>query len=106
MSRPSAGLRLLRSLPAAPLVLLLVAGCRDGAELPLAPDNMDQAAPPTALAFRQLDAGTLHTCGVTIDDRAWCWGSSGGALGTGSADGSLKPVAVAGDHRFLDVHAG
>ena len=35
---------------------------------------------PTAVLgghlFRQVSAGSNHTCGVTTDDRAYCWGSN------------------------------
>ncbi|HEX2217571.1 MAG TPA: hypothetical protein VHG35_02120 [Gemmatimonadales bacterium] len=57
-------------------------------------------------AFRQVTAGLYHTCGVTTDDRAWCWGSNGGALGDGTLETRRTPVPVAGSLRFRQVSAG
>jgi alpha-tubulin suppressor-like RCC1 family protein len=58
--------------------------------------------------FRQLDAGTSHTCGVTYTDRkAYCWGSNGsGELGDGTISNRLKPTAVAGGRQFRQVSIG
>ena len=65
------------------------------------------------LSFRHVSAGGLHTCGVTTDYRAYCWGNNGyaggadGALGDGTKGNTrLTPVAVAGAHRFRQVTAG
>jgi alpha-tubulin suppressor-like RCC1 family protein len=68
------------------------------------------------LSFRQISAGDLHTCGVTTDDRAYCWGANsdfgfgvdgGGQLGDGTTVSQrVKPTAVAGGLRFLEVSAG
>jgi alpha-tubulin suppressor-like RCC1 family protein len=56
-----------------------------------------------ALWFRQVSTGWWYSCGVTTDDRAYCWGS--GPLGTGMGY-SVRPVAVAGGLRFRQVSAG
>jgi len=71
------------------------------------------------LRFRQVSAGSEHTCGVTTENRVYCWGiNSSGELGQGSATGpetcgpttltpcSTRPVAVAGTRRFRQVSAG
>jgi alpha-tubulin suppressor-like RCC1 family protein len=68
------------------------------------------------LTFVQVGAGSLHTCGVTTDGAAWCWGwNDYGALGTtdsmdtcGDAlDGPLGcsgvPLPVSGGRRFVGV---
>jgi len=66
------------------------------------------------LRFRSISAGLLHTCGVAIDGRAYCWGSNELAplgagskvLGTGSPSMVRhSPVAVAGDVRFEAISA-
>jgi alpha-tubulin suppressor-like RCC1 family protein len=58
-------------------------------------------------AFRQLDAGRNHTCGVTTDRRAWCWGNGRyGQFGNGKAYLSFWPRAVAGGLFFDRVTAG
>jgi alpha-tubulin suppressor-like RCC1 family protein len=49
---------------------------------------------------QEFDTGL--TCGVTVEDRAYCWGN--GAVG--SFGGSTTPVAVAGGRRYNFVHAG
>ncbi len=74
----------------------------------------DATGTPTPLAtnlrFRQVSAGTDHTCGITrLDDRAYCWGSYiSGELGDGRTGGfgSPTPVAVAGGHQWRDLSAG
>jgi len=69
------------------------------------------------LAFTQLSAGDNHTCGITADGAAYCWGlNSQGQLGTtftdpcpgtGAGMCSTVPRAVAGGHTFtrLDSYA-
>jgi alpha-tubulin suppressor-like RCC1 family protein len=60
-----------------------------------------------ALAFRQVSAGHSHSCGVTADNRTYCWGYNFfGQLGDGTATDRLTPVPVAGGLRFLQVSAG
>ena len=69
------------------------------------------------LRFRQVSAGRYHTCGVTTDNRAYCWGASfWGQLGNGTNKGpetcgthapcSTAPVRVARQLRFRQVSAG
>jgi alpha-tubulin suppressor-like RCC1 family protein len=55
--------------------------------------------------FRQLDAGSYHTCGVTTDNRAYCWGN-GGQIGDGKTYARFTPRAVAGGLSFSRVSAG
>jgi alpha-tubulin suppressor-like RCC1 family protein len=57
------------------------------------------------LRFRQVSAGEDHTCGVTTDYRAYCWGLNSGALGDGTMLYRTKPVAVAGGLHFRQVSA-
>jgi alpha-tubulin suppressor-like RCC1 family protein len=56
------------------------------------------------LSWRQISAGGYHTCGVTTDDRAYCWGLPG-QLGDGTTMSRLKPTPVAGALRFRQVSA-
>ena len=57
--------------------------------------------------FVQIAAGAEHTCAVTSDDRAYCWGhGGGGALGDGQTSRRLWPSAVAGSLSFTRVTAG
>lgn len=64
--------------------------------------------------FRSIDAGSTHTCGLTRNRDAYCWGHNGsGQLGTDQADRacsgnpcSAMPVLVTGGVRFGTVVAG
>ncbi len=59
------------------------------------------------LRFRQVEAGVGHACGITTDDRAYCWGGNQyGQLGDGSGDNRNVPGAVVGNHRFRQISAG
>jgi alpha-tubulin suppressor-like RCC1 family protein len=55
-----------------------------------------------------VSAGVNHVCGVTTDDRAWCWGYGGdGQLGNGStSEVQNTPSLVAGGRRWRQVRAG
>src|SRR5215217_4572232 len=90
------------------------------------------AAAVAPLSFRQVSAGSRHTCGVTTTDQAYCWGYNGfstqggqlgdgvttddraycwgrndyGQLGDGTMEAKLTPVPVAGGRRFRVVSAG
>lgn len=61
----------------------------------------------SGLRFRRVTAGSGATCGVTGDNRAYCWGGNFvGNLGDGTTTNRLTPVAVAGAHRFRQVSTG
>jgi alpha-tubulin suppressor-like RCC1 family protein len=99
--------RLMPALAAALLVAAL--GCREDTESPAGPEPVPALATTTtaALAFYQVSAGEDYTCGVTTDNRAYCWGhNTQGELGDGTTTGRLAPVAVAGGLRFRQVSAG
>jgi alpha-tubulin suppressor-like RCC1 family protein len=70
---------------------------------------VDQLTPvPVAggLRFVQVSAGARHACGVTVVNRAYCWGpNSFGQLGDGTTTDSPVPVPVAGGLRFVEVSA-
>lgn len=56
--------------------------------------------------FTSISVG-LHTCGVTTDGNAYCWGRSiSGALGAGATTESAVPLLVEGGHSFAVVSAG
>src|SRR5438128_4184275 len=67
------------------------------------------------LSFASVTTGLWHTCGLTINGVAYCWGDSRvGQLGvdpnTGSCPGgfpcSQTPVLVRGGHTFIALQAG
>jgi alpha-tubulin suppressor-like RCC1 family protein len=59
------------------------------------------------LAFRAVNGGQHHTCGVTSDNVAYCWGANfSGELGDGTTARRTRPTRVAGGLRFERVNAG
>lgn len=49
------------------------------------------------LSFLDVSAGYRHTCGVTSDSTAYCWGGgANGTLGNGKITGSPAPIPVLG----------
>ena len=61
------------------------------------------------LAFRALSTAVQgsHTCAVTTDNAAFCWGqNSAGNLGDGTRVDRLSPVLVSGGLPFAGVSAG
>jgi alpha-tubulin suppressor-like RCC1 family protein len=61
----------------------------------------------TGRRFRSVSAGGRHTCGVTTDNRAFCWGDgSTGQIGDGLiVEKRTRPRAVAGGLVFREVVA-
>jgi hypothetical protein len=105
---PACGRPAWRRLPRrlAPLLasalLAAALGCGEDAQSPTAPEpgpGLD-ITPAQVLSFRQVSAGFNHTCGVTPDNRAYCWGYNFfGQLGDGTTTTRLAPVAVAAPAR-------
>ena len=59
------------------------------------------------LSFRLLTAGGAHTCGLTTDSLAYCWGKNdAGQVGDSSMTEQPAPVAVYGGIHFSDLRAG
>jgi alpha-tubulin suppressor-like RCC1 family protein len=59
------------------------------------------------LIFTDLAAGWEHTCGITLDGSAYCWGRGwAGQLGDGANLERESPVRVAGGIRFQTISAG
>ena len=58
--------------------------------------------------FVQLSLGATHTCGITPDHRAYCWGENfTGQLGVGATGADIgAPTLVAGGMRFSYIAAG
>ncbi len=100
------GLRLRASVFAVAIVVPLVS-CEDNQESPTAP-ALEATTTSTSLSFRQVSAGRAHSCGVTTDNRAFCWGAGyRGQRGDGTTiRDRFVPVAVKGGHAFRQVSAG
>jgi alpha-tubulin suppressor-like RCC1 family protein len=97
-----------RAIFLAGLALLSSLGCRSDVDAPTEPSTslQERTTPEALLAFTQVSAGQQHSCGITTDNRVYCWGS--GTLGDGSPSPEFHytPVAVAGAVRFRQVSAG
>lgn len=67
-----------------------------GTANPLPTAIVDPTNPTLPLeGLAKIAAGHYHTCAVTTDDTAYCWGwGAGGRLGNGGTDSSLVPVPV------------
>lgn len=60
----------------------------------------------TTLRFRSISAGGEHTCAVSTDFTAYCWGSNAaGALGMAASRAAI-PQPVSGGLRFASISAG
>ena len=65
------------------------------------------AAVETGSTFAQVSAGRVHTCAVTTEGEAYCWGSNGyGQLGDGTTTDRASPTAVSATVAFERVSAG
>lgn len=61
----------------------------------------------TALRFRSVTVGLRHTCALTGDGDAYCWGwNANGQLGDNSTADKRTPSAVAGGLQFEGLTAG
>jgi alpha-tubulin suppressor-like RCC1 family protein len=60
------------------------------------------------LTFASIVAGDLHSCGLTGDGAAYCWGrNSEGQIGTGAfSPPANTPTAVTGGLSFAEISAG
>jgi len=92
-----------------PSLAAAVAACGDDASSPTAPQGPSPsvAIAASALTFKQLAPGWYHTCGITTDGRAWCWGlNRDGELGDGTTTDRGTPTPVRTTLRFLQISAG
>lgn len=85
-------------------------GCSDPSGPGPTVDNGNPPPPPATAAsirFASVTVGTIHSCALTTDGIAYCWGGNDyGMLGDGSTSSSSIPVAVAGGLRFTSLTAG
>jgi alpha-tubulin suppressor-like RCC1 family protein len=92
-------------------LIVSVPGCHSDSDSPVEPEPTTAvlATAATPLVFIQVSAGGTHSCGVTADNRAYCWGGNGfGELGIGARDevDHPTPVPVTGGLTFRQVRAG
>lgn len=78
-------------------------GTDDGAAHPVA------RRVSTTQRFKAIATGDLHTCALTLEGEAWCWGGNFiSQLGDGARDDDVHgvPVRTAGTNIFADLDAG
>ncbi len=84
-------------------------GSNDGGKLGTGRTGGGHTVPvPVAgrLVFRTVSAGYFHTCAVTRDGRAYCWGRNDqGEVGDAPRAPAAAPARVAGGAAFRDVQA-
>jgi alpha-tubulin suppressor-like RCC1 family protein len=104
--------RLIRRLESVLAVMVVAAalGCGEEPTSPSHPETTPVLATAAGtLTFRQMSVGATHTCGVTTDNRAYCWGLNYyGQLGNGGygAAETTRPVAAVADRQFLEIRVG
>jgi alpha-tubulin suppressor-like RCC1 family protein len=91
-------------------LLLTILGCGEETQAPRDLESAPGIEPAlataaAALSFEQVSAGGAQTCGVTTDQKAYCWGYAG-LVGDGSRVERHRPAAVAGARRWLLVSSG
>jgi alpha-tubulin suppressor-like RCC1 family protein len=60
-----------------------------------------------AIRFIAVSSGQVHSCGITVDSVAYCWGDGrSGQLGNGQREIFRYPQRVLGNTRFAEVAAG
>jgi alpha-tubulin suppressor-like RCC1 family protein len=90
-------------------LIVALASCREDQQSPTAPESDPALATTTsALSFRQVSAGDIHSCGVTTNNRAYCWGwNVFGQVGNGSTNFDQQtPALVKGGLQFRQVSPG
>ncbi len=64
-------------------------------------------APPLPTSRTRIVTGGRHTCLLGDDDRGFCWGGNDrGQLGTGSTSGTVSPMPITFEKRFIAVAPG
>ena len=77
----------------------------------LGDNSTTQRLVPTAVSgggfWKQLSAGSYHTCGIKADDSIYCWGRNGnGQLGDNSTTQRLSPTTISGGGAWKQISVG
>ena len=88
-------------------MMTVVAHAPLGAQRPVCGTRTTAACTAPGLTFQTISAGFAHSCGVTSEGAAYCWGDGRkGALGNGRRQVSRSPQRVAGQYAFVEVGEG
>jgi len=87
---------------------LALAACREDVTAPSSEQPEPAlAAAAAALLLDRVSAGHHFTCGIDLENRAWCWGINNEAqLGDGTLTNRSRPVLVKTSIRFVQISAG
>lgn len=70
-------------------------------------EGVEAEAMAVVQGWTTISAGSWHTCGITTQGTAYCWGGlSGGETGNATVTTSRTPARVAGDLSFVAISAG
>ena len=84
--------------------LIVVVGLLFALVDPILPGRAEASS---ALAFTSISAGGTHSCGLTADGSAYCWGrNASGQLGDGITVQRNIPTPVSGNLSFKSISAG
>src|SRR4030095_817854 len=68
------------------------------------PCSMTPIAVGGGLSFARLAGGGAHTCGLTSDGTAFCWGkNANGQVGDGTTNNRTAPSAVGSTLKFVTI---
>ena len=69
--------------------------------------SADACTDRDGMRFIAISSGQVHSCGITVDSAAYCWGDGrNGQLGNGKREISRFPQRVIGDFRFASIGTG
>lgn len=88
------------------LALCLLCACREATK----PNGLDVQTEGETMSgghiFRQIDSGSLHTCGITTSGEAFCWGALDGESRAAPGGVHRVPIAVGQGLVFRIISAG
>lgn len=70
-------------------------------------EGKSASASLTVVTFIRMSAGDKHSCGLTADGTAWCWGAnSHGQIGDGTTTPRSDPTRISTSSKFTTISAG
>jgi alpha-tubulin suppressor-like RCC1 family protein len=70
------------------------------------PCSLAPQAVETSLKFASISAGQRHTCGITLDHRAFCWGANDANQVSTVGPGGPAPIETIGALPWVQISAG